>query len=60
MDTNELEQFYKYAERNIHGYKRPADWQTRLERVKERGRNPNGITFEGHTKSKRGEYNPNQ
>lgn len=33
MDANEWEAFYRYAESNIVGYKRPADYLERVERV---------------------------
>ena len=34
------EDFYVYAERNIVGYKRPADYRERLERVRSKKRYP--------------------
>ena len=36
----EWEDFYKYAESNIVGYKRPADFEERVQRILERKANP--------------------
>lgn len=33
MDAKEWEDFFKYAESNIVGYKRPADYMERVKRV---------------------------
>lgn len=33
MDEKWIEEFYRYAESNIVGYKRPADYKERVKRV---------------------------
>jgi hypothetical protein len=47
MSTFNLEDFYSYAEKNIRGYKRPADYATRLEKIKQRQRKPARETTPG-------------
>ena len=53
MDKS-TEDFFAYAERNILGYKRPADYRERLERVKAKKRYP---ATEGEKPHKNGSYN---
>lgn len=44
---NELDEFYKYAERHLKNYKRPDDWETRMDKIKKKFRKPMLNQLEG-------------
>lgn len=50
--NNWLDDLFTALERNIRNYKRPDDWETRLNKLKERPRKPVRNQFEGRRSSK--------